>query len=117
VEQQREIRSSMLSLYQRLIALRRAEPALCVGSYTPVASDPNLIAYVRQADDRRFLVVLNLGPRPAHLTLDGVGNGKIEIATDVGRVGHAVTGRLVMRGDDALVVRLDSSPARGSRSD
>ena len=96
----------MLWLYRRLIALRRAEPALSVGSYKPLMAQGQLLAYLREAGDQRFLVVLNLGSRPGHLPLEGIGEGELVISTDARREGERVTGRLVMLGDDAVVVRL-----------
>ncbi len=107
VERQQDDPHSMLSLYRRLIALRRAEAAFSVGSYRPVIAPGDLIAFVREAAGRRFLSVLNLGPRPAHLALDDLGGGQIVIATEQRREGRSAEHRLVMLGDDAVVVRLD----------
>ncbi|MEY2932365.1 MAG: hypothetical protein RL033_3114 [Pseudomonadota bacterium] len=106
VEAQTPDRQSMLALYRRLIALRRAEPALSVGSYKPVVAQGQLVAFLREAGDDRFLVVLNLGSRPDHLTLSDVGEGEIVISTDGRREGERVARRIVMLGDDAVVVRL-----------
>jgi alpha-glucosidase len=97
----------MLTHYRKLIAIRRKEPALAIGSYRPVVSEGDLIAYVREHEQRRFLVVLNLGPRPSQLALDALGSGTIEIATEHRREGQRVEGRIVLRGDDGLLVRLD----------
>jgi alpha-glucosidase len=57
---------SMLSLYRRLIDLRRASPALSVGSYRQVFVDDDLLVYWRTSGDRRVLVALNFShsPRP-----------------------------------------------------
>jgi alpha-glucosidase len=107
VEGEAEDRNSMLSLYRRLIALRRAEPALHSGAYRPVVAEGDLIAYLREHDGRRFLVVLNLGSRPGQVSLADVGTGEIVIATDVRRQGKRPSGRLVMLGDDGVVLRLD----------
>jgi alpha-glucosidase len=107
VERQRDDADSMLSLYRRLIALRRAEAAFSVGNYRPVIAPSDLIAYLREAGARRFLVVLNLGPRPAHLPLDEIGAGQVAVATSRSREGRREERRLVMLGDDAVVVRLD----------
>jgi alpha-glucosidase len=107
VEQEVGDEASMLSLYRRLIALRRHEPALALGAYRPVVSDGDVFAYVREHEQRRFLVVLNLGPRPAQVMLDAVGSGEIVVATEHRREGQRVSGRVVMRGDDGLLVRLD----------
>ena len=67
VEAQREDPASTLALYRRLLALRRAEPALSVGSYAPVETAGDLLAYVREHAGRRFFVALNLGHEPVSL--------------------------------------------------
>jgi alpha-glucosidase len=53
---------SMLSLTRRLLALRRASPALSVGRYQPLDGEDvpdDCFVYVREADSERVLVALN----------------------------------------------------------
>jgi alpha-glucosidase len=55
--------SSVLSLYRALLRLRRAEPALSVGTYATVAVDaPDVLAYERRDEvtGRRLRIALNL---------------------------------------------------------
>jgi alpha-glucosidase len=109
VERQTRNPDSLLSLYRRLIALRRKEPALSVGSYRPLLAKDDMLAFVREAKEgHRFLVVLNLGPRPGQLALDTLGSGQVVIATETRRESERVKDRLILTGDDALVVRLDA---------
>ena len=54
----------MLTLYRRLIALRRDTPALAVGAYAAVEAHGEVLAYMRMHARKRCLVVLNLGPQP-----------------------------------------------------
>lgn len=99
---------SMLSLYRRLIELRRREPALVLGTYRPVPSEPDVIAYVREHAGRRFLIALNLGPKPSFVVMDELGcNGEIAVATEREREGERVQNRLILTGDDGVVLRLD----------
>ncbi|WP_076999007.1 alpha-amylase family glycosyl hydrolase [Variovorax sp. KK3] len=65
VEAQAQDASSMLTLYRRLIALRRREPALHEGSYAPLAAGPEVLAYARAHGARRLVVLLNFGATPA----------------------------------------------------
>ncbi len=54
--------ASLLNLYRRLIHLRRANPALGEGRLVPLdASDPHLVAYLRQSAEESVLVIANLG--------------------------------------------------------
>ena len=109
VEQQRADPTSMLSLYRRLIALRRTEPALSVGTYTPAVADGDLLAYIREAQGKRFLIVLNLGHQPGQFSLQATGPGQIVVATETSREQHRVTDRLLLTGDDGVVIDLDTS--------
>jgi alpha-glucosidase len=109
VERQTRDPESILSLYRKLITLRQKEPALSVGSYRPLVAGGDLLAFVREAEKGdRFLVVLNLGPRPGQFALDAFGAGQVVIATETRREAERVNGRLVLTGDDALVVRLEA---------
>jgi len=97
--------ASMLSLHRRLIALRRAEPALAVGSYAPVDAEGDLLAYLREHHGRRFLVALNLGSTPVSLPFDGA--GEMVLSTDAERRAEPVRGRVELRGDEGVIVRVD----------
>jgi alpha-glucosidase len=114
VETQKDDPRSMLTLYRRLLALRRAEPALSVGSFLPVPAPEEWIAYVRESGGRRLLVALNLGHRPGLLPLDHLGcAGQVVLATEPSREGERVERRLVLTGDDGLIVELDAEGTGG----
>ncbi len=55
---------SMLNFYRHLLALRRAHPALSVGSFTMEKAEGDVLSYVRQHEGERLRVLLNLGPEP-----------------------------------------------------
>ena len=59
--------ASFLALYRALLALRRAEPALSVGSYRERWADPQLLLYERLAGARRLLIALNFTATPCPL--------------------------------------------------
>ncbi len=59
-ERQRDDPASMLSLYQSLLRLRRAEPALGVGSYRSLAHTAAILVYQREHAGRKFRVALNM---------------------------------------------------------
>ena len=109
VESERRDPDSMLNFYRRLITLRRNEPALSIGSYTPLSVAGDLLAYKREAAGQRFLVVLNLGHRPARVELaESDAGGNVAVATERHRDGERVERRVVLNGDDGLVIRLDA---------
>jgi alpha-glucosidase len=68
VETQRDDPHSMLSLFRRLIWLRKKIPALALGAYRPLETgNDSVIAYLRENDESRVLTVLNFGPDDARL--------------------------------------------------
>ena len=93
----------MLTLHRRLIALRRAEPALSVGSYREVEAEGDLLAYVREHAGRRFLVALNLGRAPCELALKG--SGRVVLSTHLDRE-EDVSGKVKLRSDEGIMVSL-----------
>jgi alpha-glucosidase len=104
---EREDATSMLTLHRRLLALRRAEPALAAGSYEPVEAAGDLLTYVREKDDRRFLIVLNLGHRPQDFFPDGPElRGRVALSTRLDRDDERLDGALALRGDEGVVVEL-----------
>ncbi|AHY45481.1 Glycosidase [Rubrobacter radiotolerans] len=104
VEAERKDPRSSLSLYRRLLALRRSEPALSVGSYRTVSADGDVFAYAREGKRESLLVVLNLGSEPASLPLSGP--GRILLSTRLDREGEKVEGELPLRPDEGLVLRV-----------
>ena len=100
---------SILTLHRRLIQLRHREPALHTGQYTPVASDKQGLAYIREVPGQaRYLIVLNLSHRPWYFkALQLEFRGTVEIATLPEREGASVTNVINLSGDEGIVVRLD----------
>lgn len=106
VEAQRNDPRSMLTLYQRLIALRRGEPALEVGRFEARDCEGDVLPYFRRGreGESSFLVALNLGPRPHRLR--GVPDGTIALTTGLDRDGERVRDALDLRSDEGVVIRL-----------
>jgi alpha-glucosidase len=107
VQAQRADPGSMLSLYRRLIELRRAEPALHAGGWEPTDAPPEVLAYRRAAGGRRFLVALNLGGETRSLEMGRGTSGTVAVSTNPERDGEGVEWTLVLRGAEGVVVRLD----------
>jgi alpha-glucosidase len=74
VAAQRADPGSLLALHRRLLALRRAEPALHSGAYDTVAAGDGVLAYVRGGE---LLVALNLGEEERELP----GTGELVLST------------------------------------
>src|SRR3954447_1065056 len=96
---------SILSLYKRLIALRRGCPPLIAGDYHPVAAQGDLLVYRREAEGRAVTVVLNLGPEPIAVTTSAIRFGsEILLSTFLDREGERIEGVLDLRGNEGVVV-------------
>ena len=52
---------SLLSFYRELLALRRSQSALSIGSFALIDAEPDVLAYERWRGSDRLLVALNLG--------------------------------------------------------
>ena len=99
---------SLLSLYVRLLAIRRAEAALNVGRYDAVYSDDHTFAYLRSAGDRRFLVALNLTGEPRTIpvtpTTAEPAAGRLVLSTKLDREDERVTGEIALRANEGILV-------------
>jgi oligo-1,6-glucosidase/alpha-glucosidase len=94
--------ASMLNLTRALLRLRRAEPALSVGNYLPVANSNNLLAFTRHSGGSRLLVALNLGDEPVPLP-EAASGGECLLST------LPVEGQPeALRGNEGLIVRLSA---------
>ena len=98
---------SMLNFYKTLIDIRRREQALHVGNYRSVLSNKQLIAYLREENDSRFLVALNMTHRPAYFNpRNFTFQGTIELSTEPERNGSSVRDKFMLGGDEGVLVRL-----------
>jgi alpha-glucosidase len=112
VASQRDDPRSMLNLSRRLLALRRAHPALSVGIYEPVPADGEVLAYARDAAPDRCLVALNLGPSPQRLVVPTAFRGsRVLISTALDREGDEVGTHLELRGDEGIIAGSSSHDA------
>jgi alpha-glucosidase len=119
VDNQRRDSTSVLNLHRRLIALRRASPALLIGSYRPIVASGDLLLFVRELGQERLLVSLNLGRDAAAVDLGcDAFRGRV-LASSLGdRDGQAVSRSIDLRGHEGLVIELPAdatipSAARG----
>ena len=109
VEAQQDDPASILTLYRHLIALRRAEPALIVGSYLDVTARNGALAYLRQHGDRHLLIALNLGHESCEFELpSGFENGRALLSTHLDRTDEVIRNRFKLRGDEGIVISLEA---------
>lgn len=107
VETQKTDTYSTLSFYHRLIGIRKQEPALQTGDYTPVYSDKQMFAYIREKDGSRFLILLNLSHRPSYFKPKANYKGQVIISTEKEREGTQIEGVVALSGDEGILIKLD----------
>ena len=93
--------NSMFALYQRLLAARKASPALLHGDFEELPSHPEVLAYRRQLGDDLRLVCINFA-EAAHACPQS-GDWTVEIASDGLGEGEPYAGTL--NPGQALVLR------------
>ena len=104
---------SMLTLYQKLLALRHAHPALVGGTIDAIAWGDGVISYERRLGGKHLKVVLNLTSEARHA--DGI-DARILVSTTLERDGEAVSGHLALAADEGLVHRARAIGAYRQRS-
>ncbi len=98
---------SMLTLYRRLIELRRAEPALSVGDYAPVPAGDDVVAYMRKKEEKRILIVLNLGAQPRSFNVRQLeGQARVMLSTHLDREAEQLDDDLQLRADEGMIAAL-----------
>ena len=105
VEAQRGDLRSMLNLTRDLLALRRAELALSIGTWRPVAIDGDALAYEREAEGRRFVIVANLDGTEKPIRLHEALDGTVVLSTIDGTKQRAAGASIDLRGNEAVIIR------------
>jgi alpha-glucosidase len=95
---QREDPGSILHLYRRMLAARKASPALSLGDLELLQADDAVLAWTRTHGTDRRLVAVNFTDRPAPLSVDG--DWDIEVTSD-----GATTWTGTLAPDQAIVLR------------
>ena len=104
VEAQRADPSSILTLYRRLIQLRRSEPALNVGDWSSITADGDVLAFERSVPGRRLLVALNLAGEPASLALQPGQRLEMLLSTRNGRDGERAAGSVTLWPNEGVIL-------------
>jgi oligo-1,6-glucosidase/alpha-glucosidase len=94
---------SMLSLYRALLKLRRAEPALSIGSIQSIQGSDHILAYQRRHGDSRLQILLNLSGTERRVP-EGAGPGALLLST----LGNPPPEGW-LRPDEGLILRLSGA--------
>jgi alpha-glucosidase len=92
----------MLTLYRRLIALRKSAPALIDGAFRFVPGTPrDCLVYTRESAAQRLLVALNFSAEPREIKPAA---GSLVMSTNPDRAPERVEGALQLGADEGAIV-------------
>jgi alpha-glucosidase len=100
--------TSMLSLYRRLVELRRTLPALTIGSQQSVDTGSDAVfTYVREHGPQRVLIVLNFGGDTQDLDLSSLStSGRVICTIHMDSDGNRNLGYLTLRPHEGMVLAM-----------
>jgi alpha-glucosidase len=96
--------TSMLSMTCRLLRMRRASPALTIGTYRPLDIDADCFVYLREHGDERRLIALNFSNEEAAIPLEQPGT--IIFSSHDGREGERCTDMLSLHAYEGVILDL-----------
>ena len=104
---QRDARS-LWALYRRLIALRKAEPALTQGLQTQVVCRTPLLFFRRELSHRRLVVVLNMADDDRSFDFSDIGpKVRLLLSTFLDREDELLENEVPLRGNEGLILALE----------
>lgn len=107
VATQQQDETSMLALYQQMLSLRRSLSALNQGLYYPINDTPEgILAYSRQYNDQRLLVVLNFTADAREVALKGYAQGHVILSTLLDRDEDTPLSPLKLRPYEGVIIEI-----------
>jgi len=102
---------SFLTLVRTLLTLRRALPALSMGSQQSIDQpNPTCFVYQRQHADEHCLVALNFSAQDQVVTLPEQGQGRLLLSTHLDREGPLPLSEVHLRGNEGLLIEFETHP-------
>ena len=102
---------SFLNYFRKLLAYRKATPALLWGSYSSIdpgsrETQENCFVFERQAGDQRVLIALNFSRQDQKLSLPGLGKGRIALSTSMDRDAEVNLADFTLRANEGCIIEL-----------
>jgi alpha-glucosidase len=104
--------SSMLMLYRKLIALRRASLSFREGSYRPLSVGDNVLLYERRHQDQRLLVALYFDSAPKEVMIPSLAEARVLLSTHIEPPPLSMP--LTLRPDEGVVFADLSAPGHAA---
>ncbi|UZF94703.1 alpha-amylase family glycosyl hydrolase [Bosea sp. NBC_00550] len=96
--------ASILALYRRLLALRRAHPALEIGDFTLLDSTGDVLAFERRHGVQRLIVALNIGTDGQRLELPGWASNCRPILSTIAESTLVEDNALLLRANEGVIL-------------
>jgi len=96
---------SILTLYRRLLALRRDCLALSIGDFVLLNVEDEILAYERRHDAERLIMALNLGGRPHRLLLPDWARGSRLLLSTVDDAALVGGDTLLLRSNEGVILK------------
>jgi glycosidase len=96
---------SILTLYRRLLALRRDCLALSIGDFVLLNGEGEILAYERRHDAERLIMALNLGGRPHRLLLPDWARGSRLLLSTVDDAALVGGDTLLLRSNEGVILK------------
>jgi len=104
---------SVLNLYRRLIALRREQAALSVGSLVAVRADKDVLTFERSEGDAHLFIALNFAPEQRRVELPTDTNQALALlSTCLDRDNENVQAHLELRPSEGVILKLSGAERR-----
>lgn len=99
---------SFLNYFRKLLAYRKATPALLWGDYRSLdaGAPENCFVYERSADGQRILVALNFSGKEQQLSLSGFGKGQVALSTMLDREDEVDLSAFRLRPNEGCIIAL-----------
>jgi glycosidase len=98
---------SILTLYRRLLAVRRAHLALSIGAFALLDTEGDVLAYERRHGAQRLIVALNLGGQLHRLKLSDWASDCRPLLSTITTAALADDGALLLRPDEGVILAAD----------
>ncbi len=95
---------SILSLYRRLLALRRKHRALSIGRYQTLRVHDDVFGFTRSLGEERLIVLLNFSHEPRRLSLERNDGAAVILSTTSDRTGERISSELTLAPNEAVII-------------
>jgi alpha-glucosidase len=99
---------SILSLYRRLLALRRNHEALRLGRYETLTCRDDVFGFARSLRRERLIVLLNFSEQRRRVSLETSDRARVLLSTARNRSGEGIASELTLDPNEAVILTVET---------